>query len=288
MSVELRSLFVSLLKAALVAYLIACVAACAFQSRLIWFPGGPPRTAPSDYGLAHREVELTTGDGVRLHAWRIDAPEPRGIVVYCHGNAGSIEQRIDAAEALVRLGASVLLFDYRGYGRSAGRPSEEGTYLDAEAAWEAATREAGFPPERVIAWGESLGGAVAIELARRRTVGGLVTEAAFTSLPDVAAVHYRWLPVRWIARVQYASLDKVPGLRVPWLLLHSPDDEIVPFDHAERLLAAARAGRDGVEGAAPVELVRTAARHNDGGFLRAPAAAEAIGRLLDRVLGPRS
>jgi len=277
-------LLLSLVKAIAVAYALACAAAWLFQSKLIWFPGGAPRITPAELGLRHLDLALVTRDGVKLDAWLIEAPSPRGVVLFCHGNAGSIEQRLDHARELVGMGVSVLLFDYRGFGRSDGAPSEEGTFLDAEAAWEAATHELGFAPEQVVAWGESLGGAVAVELALRRTVGALVTESAFTSLADVAAAHYRWLPVRWLLSVRYDVVGKAARLRVPWLLLHSGADEIVPFAHAERLLAAARAARPAPDS---VELVRTRAGHNDGGFLREPAAAAALAAFLERVVPRR-
>jgi fermentation-respiration switch protein FrsA (DUF1100 family) len=270
----------SLLRIVLVGYALACVALWLLQSRMIWIPGGPPSTTPGS--LRWRDVELRAKDGVRLHAWLIEAEQPLGIVLHCHGNAGSVEHRIEPARELARLGWSTLLFDYRGYGRSEGSPSEEGTYLDAEAAWEAATGALGFAPRKVVAWGESLGGAVALELARRREIGAVVTEAAFTSLADAAAVHFRWVPVRWLLRVEYDSLGKAPGTSVPWLLLHSPDDEIVPFVHAERLLTAANAAR-AASGATPAELVRTGAGHNDGGFVLSAAAIAALRSFLDRV-----
>ena len=277
-------MLVSFLKAALLAYLLLCVCVFLFQSKLIWFPGAPPVNTPAAAGLKWSDLDLRASDGVALHGWRIDASEPRGLVVFCHGNAGSIENRLDAARALVDLGVSVLLFDYRGYGRSEGSPSEEGTYLDAEAAWEHATGEAGFASERIVAWGESLGGAVAIELARRRPVRALVTEGAFTSIPAVGAGHYWWLPVRWLARVKYDNLAKLGGLRQPWLLLHSPRDEVVPFDHAQRLFEAAKSARAAAGSPAPVELVPTRGGHNDGGFLVDRPAIHAVKSFLERVL----
>jgi hypothetical protein len=281
-----RGLLLSLCKAALIAYLVVCLAAWVFQSRLVYFPGGPPRVTPALLGLLYRDVQFSTRDGVKLAAWLVEAPRPRGIALHCHGNAGSIEERVEHARALVDLGLSVLLFDYRGYGSSEGSPSEEGTYLDAEAAWDFVTKEAGFSPESVIAWGESLGGAVAIELTGRRPLRALVTEMAFTSVPELGAHHYRWLPVRWLARIRYDNLAKVAQLRLPWLLLHSPRDEIVPFAQGERLLAAAQAARANVAGASPVELVRTRGGHNDGGFLFDEQATAALARFLDQQLGP--
>jgi fermentation-respiration switch protein FrsA (DUF1100 family) len=152
-------------------------------------------------------------------------------------------------------------------------------YSDAEAAWELAVGELGVEPERLVIYGESLGAAVAIELARRRSAAAVVTEAAFTSLPDVGAAAYPFLPVRWLARERYASIEKVAELEPPLLLLHSPADEIVPFAHAERLAAAAAPG---------ARVVRTQGGHNDGGFARHAGARRALADFLAGALQPGS
>jgi hypothetical protein len=248
----------SLLATLALAWLAVCALAWLLQDRLIFFPGPAPSTTPARAGLAFEEVELTASDGLRSHGWWIPAPAPRGVAIVCHGNAGSIENRIQLAAALRETGLSVLLFDYRGYGASGGKPSERGLYLDAEAAYEHATGARGFDASRVIAYGESLGAAVAAELARRGEVGALVLESAFTSLADVGAKAYPFLPVRLLLRSRFDTRAKLAEVEAPVLLVHSPDDEIVPFAHSEGLRAAAR-GR--------VDLVATSGRHNDGGWL---------------------
>jgi len=253
------------------AYVLVCLAAYLFQERLVYFPGGPPSSDPSSAGLAFEEHRPRTSDGLALHAWWIPAPDARGAVIVSHGNAGSIDARLHIARAFHALGMGVLLYDYRGYGRSEGRPSEEGTYLDAEAAWELAVGALGLTPERIVLYGESLGGAVAIELARRHRPAALVLESAFTSLPDVGARAYPWLPVRWLSRARYASIDKVGALDVPMLFMHSPADELVPYEHSRRLCAAA---------GARAQLVTTAGGHNDGGFALDPALVEVVGEFL--------
>ena len=252
-------LLVPLLVSLLAAYAGICALLYVFQGRLVYFPGGPPGVTPGALGLAYEEVELVAEDGVRLHAWLMPAEEPRGALLFCHGNAGNVEGRIPAARAFTELGFTVLLFDYRGYGASEGSPSEEGTYLDALAAYEHLVGRAGFDPDRIVAYGESLGAAVAIELARRRGVAGLVLEHAFTSLPDLGAELYRWLPVRMLARIRYDNVRKLAQLRTPVMIVHSKDDEIVPVAHAERLSEVA---------GGPLDLLFTRGGHNGGGFLR--------------------
>jgi hypothetical protein len=256
-------------------YLLVCLAAFLFQARLVYFPGPPPRLDPATFGLLHREVELATEDGERLHAWFFPREGAAGAVLVCHGNAGNIEGRIELARAFLELGWAVLLFDYRGYGKSSGSPGEEGTYRDAEAAHEHLTRAEGFAAERVLLYGESLGAAVALELALRRPCAALVAESGFTSLPDVAAEVYPFLPTRLLARIRYDNRSKIGRLAVPLLLLHSPADELVSFAHAERLFAAARE---------PKELVRTGGGHNDGGFLLRAEWRATVGEFLEAVL----
>jgi hypothetical protein len=145
---------------------------------------------------------------------------------------------MDLCRALLRTGMSVLVFDYRGYGRSEGKLNEEGTYLDAQAAW-GWLRQRGFAARDIIAFGDSLGGGVASELALRETVGALVLHGAFTSIADIGAEFFPWLPVRWLHSIRYDTLAKLPRMRVPVLVLHSRDDETIGFKHGERNFAAA-------------------------------------------------
>lgn len=157
-------------------------------------------------------------------------------MLICHGNGGNISHRLTLCRGLLETGVNVFLFDYRGYGHSEGVVSEEGTYLDAQAAqgW---LRGRGFT--RIIAFGESLGGGVAAELAVRESVAGLVLSNTFTSIADVGADLFPWLPVRWFHTIHYDTLSKLPRIKAPVLIMHSRDDEIVRFRHAERNFAAA-------------------------------------------------
>lgn len=261
-----------------IGYAALCLVVYLTQAKLVYFPGPAPRATPADFGLEFRELQLRTRDGVGLHGWFLPAQDARGAVLISHGNAGTIELRIDLARSFVELGWSVLLYDYRGYGKSAGRPDEEGTYRDAEAAYEHLTTAEGFTSERVVLFGESLGAAVAIELARRHPCAAVIDESAFTSLPDVGAKAYPFLPVRLIARFRYDNLAKVAELGVPLLLIHSPADEIVPVEHGQRLFAAARE---------PKHLLLTEGGHNDGGFQRRPEWRAEVGRFLDELPGVR-
>jgi fermentation-respiration switch protein FrsA (DUF1100 family) len=240
-------------------------------------PRPAPSSTPAAIGAPFEELELRARDGATVHAWHVKSAAPRGAVLVCHGNAGSIENRLHLAQAFRAMNFDVLLFDYRRYGKSRGTLSEEGTYLDAEAALDHLASR-GFAPGRTVLFGESMGGAVAIELAARRPVAALVVEDTFTSLADVGASVYPWLPVRWISRTKYASIDKLPALKVPFLVIHSPDDRLVPFGHGERLFAAHHG---------PKAFLRTGGAHGAGGFLEDPAWTQEVREFLEEhVRGP--
>jgi uncharacterized protein len=185
------------------------------------------------------DVEVHTGDGERLHGWWIPAGAPAiGHVLLCHGNAGNVGDRLPHAALLSRAGFDVLAFDYRGYGRSSGRPGEEGTYEDARAAREALLRRSGVDPARVLYLGESLGGAVALALAIEHPPAGLVLQSAFTSVRDMARLHYPFVP-RALVPDAYPSLRLIRDLGAPLLVLHGDCDGIVPLMHGEELFRAA-------------------------------------------------
>jgi fermentation-respiration switch protein FrsA (DUF1100 family) len=213
-----------------------------FEHRNVYLPSRALDATGAELGRPFEELTLTTTDGERLHAWFFPAgansPRAAWAILHCHGNGGNISHRLEHAQAMLETGASVLLFDYRGYGRSTGTPSEEGTYRDAQAAYQW-LRQKGFAADRIVVVGESLGGGVAAELARRETVGGLVLQSAFTSIPDVGAELFPWLPVRWLARIRYDTLARLPQLRVPVLVMHGRGDTIIRHHHGERLFAAA-------------------------------------------------
>lgn len=282
-------MLLSIAKIAAAVALLLVALLVVFQSRLVWFPSGAPQITPSSARAPYRDVTLATRDGLALHAWLLPAEKARGLLVFCHGNGGSIADRIDAGAALQAMGLTTLLFDYRGYGGNGGSLSEEGTYVDAEAAFDflaalPAEGGAAAPPKLpIVAFGESLGGAVAVELARRRPVAALVTESTFTSIADMAARIYPWLPVRWLLRIRYASIEKVADVKCPWLLLHSRRDEVVPFPQGEQLFAAATAAAEAA-GRAPPRFAELRGGHNEGGFLVSPDGNAALESFFGTVL----
>ncbi len=187
------------------------------------------------------------------------------MILYCHGNAGNIGDRVHLLPSLRSLGLAVLLFDYRGYGESSGRPTVAGTRLDIEAAWDYLIDERGYSPAQIVLWGRSLGGAVAIDQAARASEAGtplraLIVESSFTSTLDIGAEHFPWLPVRWLGqKLDYPSRERIAVVAAPILIAHSPDDGLIPASHGDALLEAAQSGA-----ASKTAFVQLDGGHNDG------------------------
>lgn len=222
-----------------VAYLCICAAFFVMQGRLTYFPARPVRLTPRDVGIPFEEVALLAADGIRLHGWAVDAPSAAPWILFCHGNGGNIAGRLDTVAAFRRMGCGLLMFDYRGYGRSEGTPSEAGLYADAEAAWRYLAETRGIAAPRIVIYGESLGGGVATELALRHAPGGLILQSTFTSVPDVGAPLYPWLPVRLLCRHRFPSVERVGAIRCPKLVMHSPQDTVIPYALGRRLFEQA-------------------------------------------------
>ena len=267
---------INLLIAAAVAYALMILFVFLYQPRLVYFPQvereltATPRAA----GLDYEDVTLTTADNVKLHGWWVPSRNARGTILLMHGNAGNISHRLGYLTMFNRLGYSVLLFDYRGYGKSGGHPDEEGTYRDAEAAWLhlAATRN--VAPRDIVMVAESLGGGVATWLALKYPPRALVLASTFRSVPDLGAQIYPWLPVRLLARITYDNLARIAKVDAPVLIAHSRDDDVIPFAHGEALFAAARE---------PKQMLVLAGGHNDGFLFTRDAWIAAVGAFLDRI-----
>lgn len=211
-----------------------------FEFNQVYQPTREWDATPETLGRAFQDLTLTAADDARISAWFFpaDAASPRRqtTLLICHGNGGNISHRLPTCRTFLQTGASVMVFDYRGYGRSEGQLSEEGTYLDAQAA-HAWLRQQGMTA--IIPFGKSLGGAVAAELALREKSAGLVLVGAFTSVADVGAEYFPWLPVRHFNRIKYDNLHKLPRIKIPVLIMHSREDEVIRFRHGERNFAAA-------------------------------------------------
>ncbi len=225
------------------------------QPRLMYFPITRLQMIPTQVGLPYEDVNFDTRDGLRLHGWYIPAQGASHTVLFFHGNAGNISHRLESLAIFHRLGLNTFIIDYRGYGNSQGSPDEHGTYQDALAAWEHLRRQKQIKPGDIILFGRSLGGAVAAWLATQVNPRGLILESTFTSLPDLGADHYWFLPVRWLSRYHYDTQARLTALSVPVLIVHSRDDRIVSFHHAQNLYAAANP---------PKRFLELRGGHNEG------------------------
>jgi hypothetical protein len=224
----------------LVAYLVVMGGMMLFEESLEFFPSRYPDGIWQLVGLAFEDAWFEAADGTKLHGWYVPCEHAKAAVLFAHGNGGNLTHRADLLRALhARVHVSVLIFDYRGYGRSQGKPSEAGILADARAAraWLAAREK--IEPRDLVMMGESLGGAVAVDLAAHKGARALVLQSTFSSLPDVAAHHYPWLPTHWLMRTRLDSCGKIGRYHGPLLQAHGDADTIVPIQFGRRLFEAA-------------------------------------------------
>lgn len=216
-------------------------------SRLIYHPDRAMRGAPADHDLPYECVYLETKDGVTLSGWWVPFCKHRGVVLFCHGNAGNVSHRLDFLPIFNGLGLSTFMFDYRGYGKSGGRPSERGTYLDAEAAWHYLVQTRKIPPEHIIIFGRSLGGSIAAWLAQGHHPRMLIVESTFTSLRNMVKDRFRWVPARLLQNYQYDTRQYLQNTQCPVLIIHSRDDELIPFRQGQELYEVANGPKEFLE-----------------------------------------
>ena len=209
---------------------------------------------PEEINLDFEDIALKTEDGLKLNGWYVPADNSRFTVLLCHGNGGNIMHRLDSINLLYSFGVSCFVFDYRGYGNSQGKPSEEGTYLDAHAAYRWLTETRRIPPERIVLFGRSLGGSIASQLATTVDAAGLILESCFTSYADIGQKFYPYMPVKWFARFSYRTIDYIKDVHCPVMIIHSQNDEVVPFEFGLELYEAANE---------PKEFIEIFGSHND-------------------------
>lgn len=261
-----------------IAYGAVLVLVYVFQSHLVFFPstGREAVVTPQSYGLRYESVSIRTADGETLDAWWVPAENARGTVLFFHGNAGNISHRVDYLQMFHRLRFSTLIVDYRGYGKSSGTPSEAGTYRDAEAAWEHLRHARLAQPRDIVIAGESLGAAVATRLAADESPRAVLLFSTFTSVPDLGAQVYWFLPVRLLSRFDYDNLANLKRIRAPVFIAHSRDDDIVPYAHGRRLFETA---------AEPKAFLEMRGGHNDGFIFMRPEWVAELGAFLDQHAG---
>ncbi|NIS91442.1 MAG: prolyl oligopeptidase family serine peptidase [Woeseiaceae bacterium] len=243
---------------------------------MLYLPGIPGRellAAPDTVGLSYENVTLEASDGVSVHGWFVPG-ESQQVLLYFHGNAGNISHRLYSIKEFHDLGLSVFIIDYRGYGQSDGKPTEQGLYRDGEAAWRYLTGDRGIVAQNIILFGRSLGGSVASWLAAREQPAALIVESSFTSVPDIGQEAYPWLPVRLLSRFRHSTLDQVTKVACPVLVVHSRDDEIIPFHHGKEIFSAANE---------PKTFLEIRGGHNDGHAMSATVYRNGIKDFLDSL-----
>jgi hypothetical protein len=266
-----------------IVYLVLGVILYLFQGSMVFLAGLPGRVleaTPADIGLPYEDARIDTRDGERLHGWYVPAAEARGVLLFFHGNAGNISHRLESIAIFNGLGLDVLIVDYRGYGQSSGKPSEPGTYHDARAAWDYLVDGRGVPPGRIVVFGRSLGGAVgawlAANLPEANAPAAVIIESTFTSGADMARRLYPIYPARLLTRLKYPALDYAGRLRSPVLVVHSRDDEIIPFAMGRALYDAAPE---------PKSFLELRGDHNAGFWISRAAYQAELDRFLTETLG---
>ena len=228
------------LRSAALIYLTVLVALMFLENYLIFLPSKFPEGDWQPYGLNFEDARFQAADGTKIHGWYVPHDAPRAFILFCHGNAGNVTHRVQILKKLRDdLGASVLIFDYRGYGRSEGKPNETGVLSDARAARAWLAKRENIPETDIVMMGESLGGAVAVDLAAKDGAKGLVLISTFTSVPDLAATFYPIFPVRLLMSTRLDSIGQIAKYKGPLLQMHGEADTTVPFKNGRKLFDAA-------------------------------------------------
>ncbi|MDX2456636.1 MAG: alpha/beta hydrolase, partial [Gammaproteobacteria bacterium] len=248
-----------------------------YQSHLLFLANIPSRSVdatPADVGLAYEPMTLVASDKVKLDGWFLPVAEARGVILFCHGNAGNISHRRDSIELFHRLGLNIFIIDYRGYGKSRGKPDEQGLYLDAATAWRYLTEEKGLPNNQILIFGRSLGGAVAARLASGVQARALILESTLSSAHDFARAVFPVLSRLVVMRYDFNTAENIRRVHYPVLVLHSPADEIMPFHLGEKIFQAAHT---------PKHFVRMQGDHNNGFLQSQPEYAQEFDRWLQGI-----
>ena len=250
----MSSMLVSVLAVLLIAYVVLGLILYFMQPKFLYGPVRELPYTPGELGLDFESVTFDSADGLKLTGWYIPAEHARRTLLFCHGNGGNMTHRLDSINIFYNLGLNCFIFDYRGYGRSQGKPTEEGTYLDAAAAYIWLTEEKNVSPDDIILFGRSLGGCIAAQLATKVKAKALVIESTFTSYVDIGRKFYPYMPVRWYASFSYSTIDYIKHVHCPLMVIHSRNDEVVPFEFGLELYEAANE---------PKQFVEIFGSHND-------------------------
>ncbi len=239
--------FLIFIVAAIGTYGLICLYMYFSQASMIHLPHLEYVGTPKDNGMDYEDIVIEPDETSRLHAWFIPNPDSRYLVWFFSGNAGNKSYMLDSIKIMHDLGFSIFIYDYRGFGRSAGKLNEQIMYQDAEAVWNYLTMERKIPPDEIILHGRSLGTAIASWVATHHEPAALIMESGFTSLSDMGKKYYKWLPIDYLLRWQYDNLSRISSITAPILFIHSRSDELTPYSHSERLFAETTSAKKFVE-----------------------------------------
>ena len=246
-----------------------------YEKKGIYFPVRKISLTPKEMGIEFEDIYFFSTDSIKLNGWYVPAEESRMTILFCHGNAGNIGDRVEIIELFHRIGLNVFIFDYRGYGKSQGSPSEKGLYSDAQTAFEYLIEKRKLTERSIVVYGKSIGGNVAVDLCSKVKPAALISDSAFTSAVDMGKKLFPFLPVKWLISVKYDALSKIKNIFIPKLIIHAEDDEIIPFQHGRRLFEATPE---------PKEFYSVRGGHNDGIFLDKKGFIQRINAFIQKYL----
>jgi len=267
-----RRLFRSIIRILLGVYLGLALILYFMQPSFTFQPTKELLYNPGDIGLDYENVQLKTHDNLLLSAWYIPAKDAKFTLLFCHGNGGNMSDRVVSINIFNELGLNCLIFDYRGYGDSQGKPTEEGTYTDAQTACDWLINQKKISPENIIIYGQSLGGSVAAYLESNVKTRGLIIESGFTSFADIAGKFYPYMPIKLLAKYRFNTFDYLKKINCPVLIIHSKNDELVPFEFGWRLYKEAAKE--------PKEFLEISGGHNDGFLISGQIYREGLSNWL--------
>lgn len=255
-----------------VGYAIFAAAFYFMQSGFVYMPTHEEIWTPAEIDLEFEQINLTTEDGIKLAGWFIPADNAKTTVIFCYGQGGNMTHRLDTINILNGVGVNVLIFDYRGYGTSEGKPSEEGTYEDARTAYRWLKENKNC--DNIIVWGRSLGAAIAANLASEVEVDGLVLESGFTSITAIGQKFYPYMPVKLFSKFSYSTIEHIKNVSCSVFVIHSRDDEVVPFEFGQQLYETVNE---------PKEFLEIIGKHNDGFLVSNDIYKDGIAEWLEKV-----
>jgi fermentation-respiration switch protein FrsA (DUF1100 family) len=240
------------------------------ESKSVFYPAGPLFATPAELGLPFEDVTIQTEDHIKIHGWLIKSPSAASTLIFLHGNAGNIGDRLGKIDLFNRMGLNILIIDYRGYGKSDGRPTEMGAYKDAVAAYDYLKARDDMKGQNIIGYGASLGGAIAVDLGAKRALSCLIVDSTFSSALDMAKRIYPFVP-SFLIRTKLDSMAKIKKIAIPKLFIHSVEDRTVPIALGRKLYDAAPG---------PKEFIEIRGDHNDGHIHDQEKIREGIKRFL--------